>query len=194
MIRISINPIKSPNERAESFEDVKNEIEKLFEYDVVFDSLENIFANKKSVCNDAFYNDDLIETRMLISEIREKQEITEKIDNLSYNIGLLRAAIITNNNKGIRKTVSQIMKNEYSSINSIISELNSLRSKLDKLEVLHESLLKGNLSLDIKVLLEEDFRKKRKKLNEIHNKQKNAIINLGNIFFSLVRKNLISGK
>jgi len=78
-------------------------------------------------------------------------------------------------------------KNDYSSISIIVSELNSLKSRIDELESLHISLLKGGLSLDTKTLLEQDFKENHKKLNELYNKQKNILLNLGNIFAELAK-------
>ena len=86
------------------------------------------------------------------------------------------------------------MKNEYSSINSIVSELNSLKNKIDKLEILHTSLLKSGSSLDVKTLLEQYFREKRKKLNGVHNKQKNILLSLSNIFIRLTKHSVLKNK
>ena len=91
------------------------------------------------------------------------------------------------------KTISNITKSKYSSINSIIEDLNSLRAKIDRLEEIYRSLLGDNmLSLDIKVLLEQDFSKKQK-LNEVYNKQKSILLSLNGIFTKLVRRYVMKG-
>ena len=41
--------------------------------------------------------------------------------------------------------------------------------------------------MDTKTLLEQDFKENHKKLNELYNKQKNILLNLGNIFAELAK-------
>ena len=71
--------------------------------------------------------------------------------------------------------------------------MNSLKSKIDEFEKLYNGLLKSDLlSLDIKMLIEQDFGK-RQKLDELFDKQKSLLMSLSNIFVKLakgaIRKN-----
>ena len=174
-----------------SLEETKKDLEELNEFGVVFDELDSPFEAQASMYLD---NNAFMRNQLLISEIKDKQEITDRLNSLSYSVGWLKAAIIIKDNNIAAKAIKNIMKNEYSSINSIVSELNSLKNKIDKLEILHTSLLKSGSSLDVKTLLEQDFREKRKKLNGVHNKQKNILLSLSNIFIRLTKHSVLKNK
>ncbi len=193
---ITISPFsypKGPGNSAklgmENFEAAKKEIEGLYRYDSLFEGLE-----KASYFEEAHKNDALAQIKILLSEIRQKHAITEKLGSLSYNIKWLRSAILIKDGNIAEKAIKNILKHEGSSINAIISELNSLKSKISELESLHENLSKSGLSLDVMALLEQDFREKREKLNELHNKQKSVLLSLSSIFVNLAKNPMLRGK
>ena len=178
---------------SKSIEEIKQEIEGLSEYDLIFEELEqSTFFNPEISMHIA--NHDFLQSRILISEILEKREISGRINNLSLNIGSLKQASLENNGEKIKEKISLILNNEYSSIKTIISELNSLKSKIDEFEKMHINLLNSNLlSLDIKILLEQDFRKKQK-LNELFNKQKGILMSLSKTFVKLAKGSIKRNK
>lgn len=169
---------------AKSFEDTKKDLEELSEYDILFEGLESsLFRPEIS----RYMQDHDSKTKALISKIKEKKEITGRLDSLSYSVRWLKSGVIIDDDTIINKAIESIMKNEHSSINSIVLELNSFKNKIEEFENLHISLLKSGLSLDIKTLLEQDFRRKHRKLNELHNQQKNILLSLSNIFVELTK-------
>lgn len=169
-----------------ALEEAKRELEGLHEYNSVFEELEksNLFASENSI---HFDNETFILASSLISEIAGKQEIMQRLNSLSYSIGWLNSAVSSKDEYIINKSIESILKNDYSSISSIISELDSLKSSMGKLEALHENLFKSDLSLDVKALLEQDFGEKRKKLNGLYEKQKKILLALSGIFSGLVK-------
>jgi len=177
---------KSKSFENKSFEETKEDLEELYKYNIIFEELEKgtLFDPEVSM---HIKNNEFIQTRLLISEIREKQEIKNRLNSLGYSVGWLKAAVLIKDRNIANKSIESIIKNDYSSISIIVSELNSLKSRIDELESLHISLLKGGLSLDTKTLLEQDFKENHKKLNELYNKQKNILLNLGNIFAELAK-------
>ena len=164
-----------------SFEETKEDLEELYKYNIIFEELEKgtLFDPEVSM---HIKNNEFIQTRLLISEIREKQEIKNRLNSLGYSVGWLKAAVLIKDRNIANKSIESIIKNDYSSISIIVSELNTLKNKIDELESLHISLLKSGLSLDTKTLLEQDFKENHKKLNELYNKQKNILLNLSSIF------------
>lgn len=173
------------------FEEAKKQLEELHEHNSVFEELDRPFEPQSSmhIGNDAF-----MQNQLLISEIQEKQEITHRLNSLSYNIGWLKSAIIIKDDSLINKAINNIMKHESSSINAIVAELNSLKSKICQLREFHNKLLKKGLSLEAMTLMEQDFRKKHEKLNQLHNKQKDILLNLSNIFVRLTKDSVIKNK
>ncbi|MEK6876632.1 MAG: hypothetical protein AABX63_04420 [Nanoarchaeota archaeon] len=175
-----------------SIEEIKQEIEGLSEYNIIFEELEqSAFFNPETSMH--ISNHDFFQSRALISEILEKKEINDRLGTLGFHISSLQQSILSDDNEKIKEKISLILNNEYSSIKTIISELSSLKNKIGEFEKLHNGLLNSNLlSLDIKMLLEQDFRKKQK-LDELFNKQKGILMNLSKTFVKLakgaIRKN-----
>ena len=174
-----------------ALENTKKALEELSEYDSVFQELDSPFEASVSINTD---NNTFIQNQILISEIKEKQEITNRLNSLNYNVGWLKSAIIKDDKNIIDKTINNILKHENSSIAVIVSELNSLRNKIDEFENFHTDLLKNSLSLDAKTIMEQDFREKHKKLNDLHNKQKTILLNLSDIFVKLAKNSVIKNK
>ncbi len=194
MVRIDvfdyIKDLSNAKSETKSFEETKKDLEGLYEYDIILEELENsnFFAPENSI----YINyDTLMQARSIISEIKEKQEIKDRLNSLSYSIGWLKTSVLIKDKDIANKAIGSIIKNNYSSISTIVSELNNLKSKIDELEYLHLSLLKSGLSLDIKTLLEQDFKEKHKKLNDLYNKQKSILLNLSSIFVRLTKENML---
>ena len=116
---------------SESIEEIKKEIENLSEYNILFEELEqSALFNPETSMHIA--NNDFLQSRILISEILEKREISGRISNLSLNIESLRQASLENNDEKIKEKISLILNNEYSSIKTIISELSSLKNNINE--------------------------------------------------------------
>jgi len=164
-----------------SFSKTKNDIEDLQEYDIVFEDLDRstLFEEGSMYVN----NEDFMQFRLLASEIMDKQDITNKLKSLAHNTDLLSSVSPTKH----QDLAIRIVKNNFSSMHSIITDLNSLKNSVDKFENLHTTLMNSGLSLDVKILLEQDFRNKHVKLNEIYRKQKNIFLNLSSIFLKLAK-------
>ena len=169
-----------------SLEEVKKELESLNEYNIVFEELEkaSLFTQENSMY---INNDIFIQTSSILSDIKEKQDIAQRLGSLSYTIGWLKSAISVKDESIASKAIESVLKNKYSSISSIVSELNSLKGGIEKLENIHSELLKSGLSLDVKTLMEQEFAQKHKKLEDIHSKQKSILLNLSNIFAGLAK-------
>ena len=189
---IIIDKLSMSNElENKALENTKKALEELSEYNSVFEELDSPFEASVSINTD---NNTFIQNQILISEIKEKQEITNRLNSLNYNVGWLKSAIIMNDKNIIDKTINNILKHENSSITVIVSELNSLRNKIDEFENFHTDLLKNSLSLDEKTIMEQDFREKHKKLNDLHNKQKIILLNLSDIFVKLAKNSVLKNK
>lgn len=178
-------------ENSKNLEEIKKYLEDLHPFNTIFDELDanKILENSINVNSDTF-----IKTASVISEIKDKQDITQRLDSLMYSIKWLKSGILIRDSIIIETARKNVLKNKYSSINSIISELNSLKENINNLEDVHSDLLKTGLSLDIKALMEQDFAENRKKLNELHLKQKNILLSLSKIFINLTKGPAIKKK
>jgi len=176
---------------SKSFEEINNKINEFSEYNGLFQELEENALFDPGIPAH-IKNKDFLQSRLLVSEIIEKKEIVERFNNLVLNIGSLKEAMVKDEDEKISKRINLILNNEYSSIKTIISELNSLKSKIDEFEKVHTSLLDSNLiSLDIKIVLEQELLEKQK-LDDFYNKQKETLLGLSKIFVRLAKNSMLN--
>jgi hypothetical protein len=168
----------------DNLDNVKKDLDNIHKYHSVFEELDNPTKPQASM---HIENDVFMKNQLLISKIKDKQEITHRLSGLAYNVAWLRSAILVQDEAIINKAINNVLKSKYSSISAITQELNSLRNRIDEFENSHTSLLKGGFSLDAKTLLEQDFRKNHKNLNELYDKQKSVFLNLSDIFVKLAK-------
>lgn len=165
-------------------EDIKKELEGLDNHNKVFESLDNIslFDSYPDLGNDGF-----TQLKSLVYEIGEKREIAKKLQSLEHNISLLKSIVLSKNKDRHQSFMLRVIENNYSSMHSIIADLGSLKAKADEMGAIHQNLLGSNLPLDVKILLEQNFKGKSEKLNDAYNKQKSILLGLSSIFLKLVK-------
>ena len=173
----------------ESFSEIKNKLENLEEIDGLIDNFE-----KNSIFHSEFFlkkakNQNLaLKIKILNSELKEKNEINERLQSLGYNLGLLRTLLIVKDDKVFKKIKESFLTNDYSSIPVIIKELNDSKEKIDELENDYKALInQGYASIDFKVRHEHELDEHLKSLNNIHKKQKQLLISMGLMFAKLVK-------
>ena len=165
-------------------EGIKKELKELDNHNMVFESLDNagLFDSYSHLGND-----DFMQFGSLVSEIREKQEIAQKLQSLDHNISLLKSIVLSKNKDRHHSFMLRVIENNYSSMHSIIADLNMFKAKIADMKIVYENLLSGNLPLDAKILLEQNFRGKQEKLNDLHDKQKSILLGLSSVFLKLVK-------
>lgn len=171
-----------------NFEAIRGNLKELDQHSIVFEQLGQGLFEEKLV-----NNYDYAKFGMVISEIMEKKVIGNKLKSMGHNVGLLRRIILAKGHAKHQDFVSRIIENNLNCMNSIIEDLGLLKNSLDELENLNSRLLESRLPLDIKILLEQNFGRKHRKLNEAYAKQKELLVNLSGIFINFARK-AISGR
>tara|TARA_Y100000310_G_scaffold281722_1_gene302378 strand:- start:18039 stop:18590 length:552 start_codon:yes stop_codon:yes gene_type:complete len=174
---------------SKNLEEINENINELSEYNVLFEELEENSFFDPEISIHAKDND-FLQSRVLISEIIGKKEIIDRLNNLKLHVGSLKEAMLDDNDQKIKNKINMILSNEYSSIKTIISELNFLKNKTDELEKLHINLLNNSIiSLDMKVVLEQELKKKQE-LDAFYDRQKNLLLNLSSIFVKLAKSSI----
>jgi len=166
-----------------NLDEIRSGLEELDQHSIVFEQLgEGLFEEK------LVDNYDYAKFGMTISEIMEKKSIGNKLKSMSHNVGLLKRIIQAKGHSRHQEFVSRIIENNLNCMNSIIEGLGLLKNSLDELENLNSRLLGSRLPLDIKMMLEQNFGRKHRKLNEVYAKQKELLVNLSSIFMNCARK------
>ena len=165
-------------------EGIKKEMDELDRHSAVFESLDNA-----SLFDDYAHlgNDDLMQFGSLVSEIRGKQEVIKKLQSLDHNISLLRSIVLSKNKDKHQSFMLRVVENNYNSLHSIIEDLSSLKTKINEMGRMHQNLLDSSLPLDVKILLEQNFKGKHEKLNDAYYKQKSVLLGLSSIFLKMVK-------
>ncbi|MBI2208926.1 hypothetical protein HYU50_05525 [Candidatus Woesearchaeota archaeon] len=168
-------------------EEIKGSLEELHQHNIVFEELDKGLFEESLA-----YNHDYARFGMIISEIKGKKSIVSRLKSLEHNVGLLSGIISAKSGQKHRHFVTRIIENNLNCMNSVIGDLSLLKNNLEELENLNSSLLSSRLPLDIKILLEQNYGRKRKKLDEIYAKQKAVLVNLSSIFIKLAKKSAFS--
>lgn len=170
-----------------TFPQLKRDLDALEEQKVVFEALHqsSLFEDKSVHVS----NDHLLQARLLISEIKEKQEIIDKLDGLASDVGLLRSTVLTNDKEKASRLIRNITQNQYYGISNVVNDLNTLKTKIGSLEKVHEDIL-SKTNLEANTQLQEEFEKKHSDLKDLHKQQKNVFLNLTNIFMQLAKQHI----
>ncbi|MBS3102804.1 hypothetical protein J4458_05160 [Candidatus Woesearchaeota archaeon] len=193
MVKIDVldylNRQKGSEKLIENFPEIKDELEKLGE---INESVENF--EKSSFFHSGFFlkkakNRHLaLKIKMLNSELREKNEICERLHGLAHNLGMLRTLLAVKDEKVFKRINDSFLTNDYSSIPVVIKELNDFKDKINELEKNYKSLINENYaSIDFKVKHEEHLDRHLKNLHETHGRQKKLLMSMGVMFTKLCK-------
>lgn len=200
MVRIDVfdyfNNLGKEEKFIENFTELKNELENLDEINELIDNFErNSFFHSKYFLKKATNQHLAMKLKLLNSELREKNEIFEKLHSLAYNLGLLRTVLFVKDENIFKNIKKSFLTNEYSSINVILKDLNNFKEKIIELETNYKALINENYSsVDFKVRHEHDLEEHFKKLNGIYEKQKLLLLSMGKMFVNSMDKILKNKK
>jgi len=198
---VKINPfdyfknVDSKEELIESFSEIKNELENLEEINNLIDNFERNSIFHSEVFLKKAKNQHLaLKIKMLNSELKEKNEINERLHSLGYNLGLLRTLLVVKDDKVLKKIKENFLTNDYSSIPVIIKELNNFKDKVNEVENSYNALINEKYSsVDFKVKHEHHLEEHLKNLDKVHKKQKKLLMSMG-LMFSKLCKNILRRK
>ena len=177
------------------FPEIKKELESLEEINELIENFEKNSIFHSNVFLKRAKNQHLaVKIKILNSELKEKNEINERLQSLGYNLGLLRMLQVVKDDKAFKKIKESFLTNDYSSIPVIIKELNNSKEKIDELENDYKALInQGYASIDFKVRHEHELDEHLKSLNNIHKKQKQLLKSMA-IMFVKLSKNILKQK
>src|SRR3989344_3005837 len=92
---------------------IKKELKELDNHNKVFESLDKIslFDSYSHLGND-----DFMQFVSLVSEIRKKQEIAQKLQSLDHNISLLKSIVLSKNRDKHQSFMLRVIENNYNSM------------------------------------------------------------------------------
>jgi len=169
------------------------------------DDLDNLRTIVTNFEKDSFFNNQEVlrtldfqlplKIKSLHSEIKDCEEINEKLESLSFNLGILRTTLLTKNYKEAVKISKKFIDSDYSKLTQIVDEINYFQKKIDELEESYNSLLKSIPSnLDFKLEHEPKIDNHIASLKDINQKQKIILSGIGGIFLELTKRIIESQK
>ncbi len=182
-------------ELIDDFTEIKKELEQLEDVNGMIDNFErNSIFHSTIFLKRTKDQDTNIRIKLLNSELREKEEINERLHSLAYNLGMLRTLLFVKDDRVFSKIKENFLTNDYSSINAVIKELNDFKDKIGELENNYRSLIDNRyVNMDFKVRHEHLLDEHLKSLENMHKKQKTLLKSMG-FLFSRAMKNILKQK
>ncbi len=180
--------LKKPDEKEVDLYSLKKELLNLSESSHVFDNFEkeSMIVEKEALEQIEDFNL-LLKIRKLSSEIKGKKAINEKLSTLHFHLNLLKNADVKGT-KQIRNAMNLFFYNNDTKIDSIISELNDFKHKINEVKKHHENLLPK--SLDNKLKIEGKYGKHIENLHSMHKRQKTALVSLVRLFLKQAKQHI----
>jgi len=164
--------------------EIREELENLDEVNEIINNFQKFSELHDEKFLKQIYPQDIpLKISLTNSHLREKNEISERLREMHFNLSVLRSSALTNNKEKTLKMINNFLKSDYSGISIIISELNDFKGKIKNLDS-HYKLLMNYIpkTLDHKLTTEYKYKKHISKLHSIHKKQKNIFVNISKLF------------
>ena len=130
----------------------------------------------------------LIKIKNLASEIKNKNQINEKLHSMHFNLNLLKNDLTENSISPVKNAINVFLYNDRIKIEDIINEINDFKAKLNMIKEYHASLLPK--SLDNKLEIESKYSKHMEQLYSIHKRQKDALVSAVKLFLKLANNHI----
>jgi hypothetical protein len=170
-----------------NLKEIRYELENIAEINEVVKSFQKSSElHSKEFLRDIYHQDIPMKIALLSSHLKEKNEISERLRALLYNLSTLRSSILTKDRKEALKIINDFLKNTYSGVSVIANELNDFKKKINKLDS-HYRMLMSYVpkTLDYKLTTEAEYKKYIGTLHSIHQKQKEIFLNISKLFMKL---------
>ena len=192
MVRIDlgkyIDELKGFESEAEEMDlySLKKELMQLSDSSKIFEEFEKeSMVVNKDVLNQIQDLSSLIKIKKLASEIKNKNQINEKLHSFHFNLNILKNA---SNFSSVKNVLNVFLYDNKTKIDGIINDLNDFKTNLDQIKKCHSNLL--SKALDNKLEIEDKYNKYIEQLYLMHKKQKNALISTIKLFLKLAKKHI----
>ena len=191
MVKINLfdyfNNTNNQDKLIENFSEIKDELGKLEEINESIDNFErNSFFHNEFFLENSQNKHLALKIKMLNAELKEKDEINERLQGLGHNLGLLRTLLVVKDDKMFSNIKESFLVNGHSSIPAIIEELNDFKDKVTDLKNTYKALINERYSsIDFKVRHEDYLENHLKNLGKVHKKQKQLLVSMTMIFSKL---------
>lgn len=172
--------------------DIREELDNLKEINEIVDNFQKFSdLHDKKFLKQVYHQDIPFRITLMNSHLKEKNEINERLRELSYNLSVLRSSIVTKDKEKTLKTINKFLKSDYSGVSVITDELNEFKEKINNLDE-HYKLLMNYVpkTLDHKITTEAKYKEHINKLHSIHEKQKEIFVNTVRLFLKISKKGL----
>lgn len=171
---------------------IKEELEDIKEINEIVDNFQEFSElHDKEFLKQVYPQDIPFKLALMNSRIKEKNEISERLRGLSYNLSVLRSSILTKDHKNTLKIINDFLKNDYSGVSAITDELNDFKEKINRLDSYYNILMNQMpKTLDHKLTTEQKQKGYINKLHSLHQKQKKIFINTSKLFTELSKNSI----
>jgi len=177
-----------------NLKEIREELENIKEINWIVDNFQRFSElHDKEFLKQVYPQDIPFKITLMNSHLKEKNEISERLRSLFFDLSVLRSSIVTKDKEKALKIIKNFLKNDYSGVSAITSELNDFKEKINALDE-HYRLLMHYMpkTLDYKIKTEAKYNEHVNKLHSVHKKQKEIFVDIVRLFLKLSKSSLKS--
>ena len=129
-----------------------------------------------------------LKMKVLLSEMKGKEEIRNKLALLTHHIGLMRKSLLINDKDKLLGSIAMFIKNPYARLSGVIQDITSLERLVKEFDHYYETYIRQNAqSLDHRLHLEKGYSQAMQQLNLCLRGKKVVAASLGRMFVEMGR-------
>ncbi|MFC1768517.1 hypothetical protein ACFLZX_02015 [Nanoarchaeota archaeon] len=181
-----IENLKKPSGKRLEFPEIKREIDDLLSKEAHIKDFEPKIFDDKAYKEQS---DSLMELKFIISKLKEKTDINEKLESLSYYLGQLRYSLFSKDKKSLKKAVDKFLRDEHTNIRDLLSQIKEFKSEIKNMEATLKEM-NQKVPLDSWLSHANYIESQIKLLNRIQQRQNNIALNIGRLFVKTAKKSI----
>lgn len=128
-----------------------------------------------------------LKIRLTNSKLKDADEIKEKLEILCYHLSLLRTTLLTKDYRTAKKAIHKLFRDELTSMGTVISDIETFKRHIDELDLDLQKLLKANVGLDYKLVLEKEHKRHVARLNHVYTQHSTMVKSIGSLFLEITK-------
>ncbi|HLD43640.1 MAG TPA: hypothetical protein VJB08_06690 [Candidatus Nanoarchaeia archaeon] len=172
---------KKPIDVKKSFVEIQTELDRISPLSSIIGDIETSLGKE---------NKDLrhLKMKVLLSEMKGKEEIRNRLCLLTHHLGLLRKSLLINDRDKLLGSIAMFTKNPYARLSGVIQDVASLEKLIKEFDHNYETYVRQNAtSLDHRLHLEKGYGEAMEQLQACLQGKKVVAASLGRMFVDLGR-------
>ncbi|MBI4440130.1 hypothetical protein HY638_04120 [Candidatus Woesearchaeota archaeon] len=169
------------------FSEIKREVDELVDTEDAFKSFRPALFGEQELAQNS---DALLKLRMLVSQLKERSEINEKLESLAYYLGQMRYSLFSQDKKSLKKVLKKFLDDD-TNIRDLLSDIQKFKKELEDIESAYREIIaERKLPIDVWISHVTYLEQQLKLFSRIQERQSNIAFNIGRLFVGMAKKEL----